>query len=184
MSNSPNIGTQLSNSERFYAAAFRNPALETVASRESGNQFKTDDTRETGFDWGKDSQGDARLDSGHTDRLSLSTSTVSQTAPVALPVVSLRAAQGRLQEFKEQLMGKLLQSYEDVFRNTFHWNQPLANMAKWSIDNIFNRLSLIGVEQGRLEQIRRDVTVAMREENRGNMREAVKTIAYQNVGIA
>ncbi|MFA5034757.1 MAG: hypothetical protein WC500_03140 [Candidatus Margulisiibacteriota bacterium] len=178
------IGTQVGNSaDKYYGAMYRNPASDSLAAREASELRSGDSTRETGFNWDKDSQGDANLKTGVADSLVLSTSTVSRTT-VSQPVVSTRGAQEKLQQFKDQLTSKLLQSYEEVFRNTFHWNLPLANMAKWSIDNIFNRLTILGVEQGQLQQVRQDVTVAMRSENRGNMRQVVETEAYQEVGIA
>ncbi|OGC11087.1 hypothetical protein A3K48_00955 [candidate division WOR-1 bacterium RIFOXYA12_FULL_52_29] len=185
MTNSPNIGTQLNNSERFYAAAFRNPALSSLAARETGEQRPGDATRETGLSWDSDSKGEQSINSGITDTLTLSTSTVSRSSSIiSQPLGSVLKSQGKLQQFREQLIGKLLDAYGDVFRNTFHWNLPLANMAKWSIDNIFNRLSILGVEQTKLDQIKTEVTTAMRSENRGNMRQVVQTEAYQEVGIA
>lgn len=179
------IGTQVGNSaDKYYGAMYRNPMSDSVAAREAGDLRSGGSTRETGFAWDKDSQGETNLKTGMTaDSLVLSTSTVSRTT-VAQPVVSTRGAQEKLQQFKDQLTTKLLQAYEEVCRGAYHSNLPLANMAKWSMDNIFNRLTILGVEQGQLQQVRQEVKTAMRSENRGSMRQAIETEAYQEVGIA
>lgn len=177
------IGTQVgSNAERYYGAMYRNPA-DSLAAQEANELRSGGTTRETGFNWDKDSQGDSNLKTGIADSLVLSTSTVSRTT-LSQPVVSTQGAQEKLQQFKDQLTTKLLQAYEEVSRGVYHSNLPLANMAKWSLDNIFNRLTILGIEQGQLQQIRQDVRTSMQSENRGSMRQVVETEAYQEVGIA
>ncbi|MBU1027168.1 MAG: hypothetical protein KKA31_05495 [Candidatus Margulisbacteria bacterium] len=160
------LGAELSNIEKFYANPKQQHQQDDAAREVT---MAPAEQRLSGVFMRKDDKGNVKVEM-ESDRIALSSTTVAlDSSPKPILVAALSHAKERLDQFKKKLFTKLLETYEEAFKNTFNHNRLVANVAKWTIGNVLEKLVSLGMNQRELGEIRSNIRYAMIEETNQKM---------------